>query len=280
MTYLHSTRSAEDQDVIIKVCSSILFKSVEENKPKNNEWVAIYIDGRNREINDVESVCAIKSFKIHSKYDAPVYCFINNDKDFFGYTYDLMEKWNLRVIRIPEINSLEEYSKFWIKDIFDYLPPELEHIITLQPDAMLLKSGFEDFILNSGRDWLSPHWKHYARIEANLHGKWDSGYNLKPTCIGNGGFSYRKVSKIKQISSLFKDYVFREYGRNDDRAPMEDLFFTFLGTNAGWNMPTLRQCDEFAVDPLTLDIWNDKVNLPYGFHYFRSKSEFPPCNHG
>jgi hypothetical protein len=290
MEYLYKDKPKQDFELVQEVCHFMLNQRVDETKPLNNEWGAIYVEGRDRQIRDVESFCAVKSFKLFSKYNAPVYLFLHNDKNLLFKEYGLLDRWNIKVIKIPLLDSLEKYSEFCIKELYYLLPKNLKHVITIQPDAMLLKEGFEDYAINSGCDWLSPHWKHYAAIEAyrpknNILGLPEGwGDMCRPTAIGNGGFSYRKVESLLQITDFWRNVnpnvKLRERGRNDDRPPMEDLYFTsFLSVMPGFKMPTLKQCDEFAVDPLTLDIWKNKQNWPLGFHYVKAKSEFPPCNH-
>lgn len=293
MELLYKNRDIETQDFIKEVCGYILSQPLEYQE-NSDDFCAVFVEGRNREINTLEDLTSIYSFKKFSKYNYPVYCFVNNINNFyndnpkksFEYKVDLNKLLNqcrINVIKIPSLNSLEEYSKFCIEKLYFMLPSWAERVITLQPDAMLLKPGWEDFILENDFDWISPHWKHYARIQ--LGGRlddskrWDD-FNSNSVCIGGGGFSFRKASKMRLISNSFNGLKLREYGRNDDRPPMEDLFFTFFGFN--WKelkLPTLKQCDQFAIDPLTKERWNNKETLPFGFHYFKPVSEFPPCNH-
>jgi len=283
MDFLYKDKERQDFELVQEVCHSVLSQKIEENKPFNNEWGAIYVEGRDRRVGDIESYCALKSFKLFSKYNAPIYCFLHNDKDFFGHEYGLIDKWNIKIIKIPLLDSLEEYSEFCIRELYFMLPGELRYAITLQADGMLLKPGFEDFVLNNKLDWVSPHWKHQARVEITVNENWIPGdvFGFTPTAIGNGGFSFRNVSKIQDVSRQYNYLKLREFGRGDNRPPMEDLFFTYFGFNDGiMKKPTLKQCDEFAVDPLTRDIWEDKSKWPFGFHYFRAQPEFPPCNHG
>jgi hypothetical protein len=289
MNLLYSDRPEIEQNFIKEVCNDILSTSNQE-KPKSNQFAGIFVEGRNRQINTLEDTAAIMSFKRFSKYNYPVYCFINNNDDFLHRNLlgqRFLDFHNIHFIKIDPLNSLEAYTEFCIKKLYFLLPPEIENVITLQPDGMLLKSGWEDFILNSNCAWLSSHWQHYAQIDWKINDKWH--IFTRKTAIGNGGFSFRKKSILIELSKAFGSNLLnlREYGREDNRIPMEDLFFSgIMNTiyNADgkfrYKMPTLKQCDEFSCDPLTLDIWNNKEKLPFGFHYFRTKSEFPICNHG
>jgi hypothetical protein len=90
---------------------------------------------------------------------------------------------------------------------------------------------------------------------------------------------------MKEIIRRFGHIKFKQSG--DNNCP-EDVFFSFLGYNHYQQgncpvplckLPTLKECDTFAQDPLTKDSWDNKT-YGYGFHYFRYYPEFPPCNHG
>lgn len=273
------SRTKEDQDFIHEVCQYVLNTPVIDKEP-SDDFAFILVEGRPDAANHIEEYCALRSAKAFSSQNYPIFVFLNNDKDFIGYEYGLMNKWRINIIKVPPLLSLEDYTNFCIKDLYYLLPNNIERVITMQSDGFLLKNGWEKYILNNDFDWISSHWKHYAQIELFINNTWIIGEGLKSTCIGNGGFSFRKASKMRAISDRFKDLRFREYGRNDNRIPMEDLFYTYLGFNSDiLKIPTLKQCDEFSVDPLTLDIWNNKEKLPFGFHFFKTVSEFPPCNH-
>jgi hypothetical protein len=160
------------------------------------------------------------------------------------------------------------------------LPRYVEKVLTLQPDGMLLRAGWEDYINNSDCDWLSSHWRHMAGIDIFDEPSW-MGFKWR-TAVGNGGFSFRKASIIRQLTRDYGHLTFREAGRTDGRQPMEDLFYCFTGSlGKHMKMPTLKQCDEFSCDPLTPKIY-DSPNKPFGFHYFKNLSEpdWPECNHG
>jgi hypothetical protein len=278
MEFFYKDRSPEDKQLIQDVCESTLNQQVNLNKPKNSEWGAVFIEGRDREVNDFESFCAIKSFKLYSKFNAPVYVFLHNDQDFFGYTYDLIDKWNIKVIKIPPINFLEEYTKFWINDIFNYLPRTFIHCLTLQPDGMLLKNGIEDYILSHNWNFIGAHFEHMPAIEVLDEDKAWKPF-LYPVYGFNGGFSYRNLNFCYFASSKYNNLILKERGRSDNRPPMEDIFYSAINKAHSPSIPTLKEADMFCKDPLTLAIWNDKQSLPIGFHFFKCVPDFPPCNH-
>lgn len=278
MDLLYKDRSEQDKLFIKEVCERIIST---RNTPKmsSQEYCAVFFEGRNRKVNCLEDLASIYSFKVFSKYNYPVFCFVNNPKDFLGKD----EKWlidnRIFLIKIPEINSLEEYTKYCIFKLYFLLPKEIENVITLQPDGMLLKSGFENFIEDSKADWLSSHWRHFASVGISTGDSWVTPFH--PVCIGNGGFSFRKASLMRKISRAYSFLNCKENGRNDDRPPMEDLFYSYFGFNTSiMNTPSLKDCDIFSCDPLTPKIF-DSPNKPFGFHFFRnsSEAEWPECSH-
>lgn len=283
MKLLYENRTGQDKNFIQEVCHNILSKPLIE-KEHSNLFNGIFVEGRNRRCC-YEDLAAITSFKLYSKYNYPIFCFLSNKNFFAEVNQQTLNDFRIKIIEIPEINSLEEYTKFCVKKLYFTLPDNVENIVTLQPDGMLLKEGWENFIITSGVDWLSPHWRHFASIEiSNSQTGWQWYEQImSPTMIGNGGFSFRKVSKMKNISSIFglNDLESqREKGRYDNRIPMEDLFFCYWGFGCGiMKLPTLRQCDRWACDPLTPKIYSN--NKPFGFHFFKDLSEpdWPECNH-
>ena len=66
----------------------------------------------------------------------------------------------------------------------------------------------------------------------------------------------------------------REYGREDNRSPPEDLFYSHLinGTLKGSRVANLQQCMKFSLDPITKDEYNRKES--FGFHSPKKINEF------
>ncbi len=286
MKLLYQNKSDEDKKLIVEVCESILSQPLKELE-YSNEFAFIFVDGRaSVDFDTLEIHAMFHSCRSFSQKKYPIFCFVNNI-DGLLYNKELI-KYDLTVIKILEINSLEDYSNFCIKELYFKLPENINNVVTIQADGFLLKSGWEDWINQNKLDWCSSHWKHYARIEAyipelslsrpeKLEYTWRT--ITKPTAIGNGGFSFRRVNIMKDISNLFSRVKLREFGRSDDRYPMEDLFFTgFMNLFDNYEIPTLKQCDEFSKDPLTRKDWDNKT-YGFGYHFIKSVSEFPECNH-
>tara|TARA_R110000824_G_scaffold255324_1_gene444302 strand:- start:17009 stop:17884 length:876 start_codon:yes stop_codon:yes gene_type:complete len=285
LPFLHKDRPRKDFSLIRDVCDYIL--SHRFKNPKRDDSVCgVFIDGRKRHINTLEDFAAILSFKSFSAYNFPVFCFIHDDTNFLGgMSKDQLEMLRIEIIKIPEITSLEEYTKFCIQDLYIRIPEHIEYVLTLQPDGMLIKDGWEEFAIGNQFDWVSPHWQHQAGVGVISPSDDLEKLVVSPPYsnvnIGNGGFSFRKREKMVQICKAFNFLRCCELGRDDFRIPMEDLFFTYFGFGSGIiTPPTLRQCDEFAVDPMTRELFDSgKDNWPFGFHCFNHEADFKHIDH-
>lgn len=277
MKSLYENRSIEDKYLINLVCNNILREKLDiDNKEKSNEFCGVFIEGRNREINYLEDFAALKSFKLFSQFNYPIFLFINNDSNLLEGNHWLIDKWRINVIKIPEITNLQDFSKFCIKELYFKLPNWAENLLMLQPDGLLLKSGWEKYVKDNDFSLIGAHWQHYTSLQVKTDAGWQRMI-FNPVYGCNCGLSFRKASKMRLISTKFDKYTLRQI--NDDNLS-EDSYFSYLGFGSGLcKLPTLKECDQFSKDPITLEVYNDKSNLPFGGHYFKLKSEFPPCKH-
>lgn len=263
MDILYKNRSVEDQNFIHYVCNDILSIN-HKDKTKNNLFAGIFVDGRDRFINSLEDYTCFHSFHVFSEYSYPIFVFVANTENFLDNNYDLIKKYNIHIKKIEKLNSLEDYSNFYIKNLYFSLPEEIEHTITLQPDAMLIKSGYEEYLLNHNFIYVGAPWLHAPAMEIYHENIWKQFLN--PVRIGNGGFSYRKASFCRWASKNFGQEIFREKFAENNKKPQEDLFYSVIANNFPQYMPTIEQCLKFSIDPLDKIDYNDK--LSFGFHYF------------
>ena len=147
MQLLYKNRSEEDQIFIKDVCMDILSTPCKD-KIRSNLFCGIFIDGRNREINNMEDYACFHSFATFSEYSYPIFAFVNNINNFLDNNTFLINNYNIKIIKIKQLTSLEEYSNFCIKQLYFNIPLQIEHIITLQPDAMIIKKGYESYLLD------------------------------------------------------------------------------------------------------------------------------------
>lgn len=272
MKMLYSNRSKSDQAFINKVCHDIISPSLEDKPDKKDSdiFCGIFIEGRDREINTLEDLASLYSFKKFSKYNYPIYCFIQSNINFLGGDYHWLKENRINLIQINPINSLDEYTNFCIRELYNKLPNNIKWGVTLQPDAMLLKEGWEDIVMQNDWVYIGSPWGHIPAIEIFNYDdcKWDDFF--RPVRIGNGGFSIRKIDFCRAASRYYGDCKLREKFAPNNKVPPEDLFYSVVANNLTIGVPTVEQANEFCCDPLTPEKYNSN-NKPFGFHYFKNE---------
>jgi hypothetical protein len=264
-------RGEEDSLLLRKICLDTLCLDLIEKK-QSDLFCGFYIEGRNREINTVEDESAFRSFKIFSECNYPYFILSPNGDNIFNNNPEYKNS-RIHHVRIPELNSHDSYSQFMIKHCWEFIPKEFNNILFFHPDGFLIKEGWEHFVLDNRIDYIGGAWCHTPRIEAFHEGQWKL-INLPAIQCGNGGFSFRRRSACEEISKNFSNLIMREYGRDDNRPPPEDLFYSHLinGTIKGSRVANLQQCMKFSLDPITKDEYNRKRS--FGFHSPKKVNEF------
>ena len=267
MNLLFTNREPENQEFIKEICNDILSKKIEE-KPYNEGYCGIFIDGRARSIDTLEDLTCLTSFKLYSKFNYPILMFINGNIGFENKE-KIIKDYRIEVIKIPELNSHSLYSEFCIKQLPFLISSEYEQLLFISPDGMLISYGWENFLENTHTNYLGSKWSHSPNIQIKYNNIWMEFTD--PVFVGNGGFSYRTLSTMKFISQTYRDKELREMGTKD-KVPPEDLFYSVF-TNMYGRLATIEQCDNFCIDPMTPEIWKEhkegKRQL-YGFHYFKT----------
>lgn len=260
----------KDEDhtsLLRKICSDTLRLELNKLTP-SDEFCGIYIDGRNREINFAEDFAALHSFKFFSEYDYPFLVLSPNSNNLFNKD----PKYNrVHHIKIPECDSHTAYSDFLIKNIWEYVPKNFEKLLFMQSDGFLIKKGWEQFILNCGVDYIGSAWCHTPGIEIFKEGEWKEMIFPRVQC-GNGGFSFRKRSACEKVSEIFSNLQLRELERRDNKAPLEDLFYSYFINGVFGRTANLQQCMKFSVDPITPSEYEEKIS--FGFHHPKNNNEF------
>jgi len=113
------------------------------------------------------------------------------------------------VVPINPINSLEEYSKFVISELDDYV--QTPHVLVVQYDGFILNpEQWTDEFLNYdyiGAPWLVADWSvNNFDFPEELRGK---------LVVGNGGFSLRSKKMLSVASRLFKEGKVKRYHPED-----------------------------------------------------------------
>ncbi len=238
-------------------------------KPKSDEWCGIYVFGDDKPFILSEHIHAIHSFFVYSRYDYPFYFFINQYRT--GGIKDLIGKYNnnIKFIPIPPLLTSFEYNYFMINKVW-YLLPEHEKCITMQFDGHLIKEGYEEEFENGKYDFAGASWKEPIKIK-------ESVFNFGPTRIGNGGFSFRRPSKMLEIldkvnqkggqTEIVKGLYIDGKERFDGPYVCEDIFFNYFGQGLGvLNVPNLEDADKFSIEPIPFEVYKDKNKRPFGYH--------------
>lgn len=252
----HPHRSVEDQSVLGKICFDTLCIK-EKIKDRNNQFCFIFVEGRERKLNSYEDLAALKSCRVFSKYNYPIYIFQNRISFGANKTIFYDEIKNIYNIPINPINNRYDYSEF-CKVLYHLIPPIHEYAVTIQPDGFFIKEGWEEFILQHKFDYIGAPWRHYAGI---CNEKGEEIENVRVN-IGNGGFSCRKIDKMKEISSKFAEFKLLE--RGSQYPPPEDLFCGYFSRILGYNLPTVEQANSWSLDPIDLEDYLNKKS--FGFH--------------
>ena len=261
MNFISKNRSQEDFELLAKICYDTLVQDI-DGKQHSDDFCGIYVEGRDREINHVEDLAAAHSFKIFSEYNYPYFIFSPNSNNLLSNN-PRYKNTRIEHIKIPVQDSHDKYSRFMIKDIWEYLPKQFENLLFFQADGFLIKNGWEEFVLNNNLKYAGSAWCHTPSIDIYQNNEWRN-LNFPKVQCGNGGFSFRSRNSCEKISSIYSKFTLRETGSEGTRVP-EDLFYSHLINGTEGGVADLRQCMKFSLDPISLSEYNDK--LSYGFHY-------------
>lgn len=260
----HSNRAIEDQIVLGKICFDILSQDIVK-KHHSDEFCGVFVDGRNRDMRSYEDYAAFKSIKLFSEKDYPILAFVNKDVINSGKFLDSKTISDFRIFCFPieSLNSLDEYTSFCIKRLYNLIPADFSRGLFFQPDGFLINNGWERFVKGLGYDFLGAKWIHSPAVETFVGGKWINTLSFR-TRACNGGFSYRYIPRFRAISEQYGHLKLREVG-TEDKHPPEDLFFGYHIFGESFpRLPDLASLDTFCLDPIDLNEYNQKAS--FGFH--------------
>ncbi len=240
-----------------------------EPKSKSNDWAGIYVFGDDKPFILSEHIHAIHSFFVFSKYDYPLYFFINQYRT--EGIKDLIGKYNnnIKFIPIPPLLTSFEYNYFMINKAW-YLLPEHQYCVTMQFDGWILKSGFEKAFEDGDYDMAGASWKEPIKIK-------ESVFNFPATRMCNGGFSFRRPFKMLDVlyqidqeggqTNVVKGLLIDGKERHSGPYVCEDIFFNYFGQGLGiLNVPTVEDANKFSLEPIPFKTYRDKERCSYGFH--------------
>lgn len=250
--------------VKLKIISDDVLSVPFESKPKSAEFCGVYVDGTsNLTFDEIDPV--FHSFRRFSQYEYPNYLFVSlyNNKDEikrilkkYPYTY---------VYEIPPLYNPVEYNFWMINSCFRILPDSVDAMITHQSDGFLIKDGWEEYVKDF--DYLGAIWKEPVKLKESI-------FNFPALTIGNGGFSFRRRSKLLDVLKLVERNGGQEIIKgicidgdlkHNHMYVNEDIFFTYFGFGGGiFRETSEEQANNFSVEPIKLvDYWKREN---FGFH--------------
>lgn len=159
------------------------------------------------------------------------------------------------IIKIKPINSLEEYSRFVIEELDNYV--DTENVLIVQHDGFILNSeAWTDNFLDYdyiGAPWLVADWSvNNFDFPANLIGSY---------VVGNGGFSLRSKKLLSLTAALFKEGKFIRYSPEDTAIC---VYHRELLEKAGLKFAPVEIAKQFSFESEDIDhyAWDGQ----FGFH--------------
>lgn len=202
-------------------------------------------------INTKNPELSIKAIERSCKYINFGKVLLFTDKDF--------EHDYIKIVKIPTIKSLEEYSYFCVKDLHRYI--DTDYCLIVQPDGFVVNPFmWSDEFLKY--DYIGAPWDKLL----SQRGLWMCNMGVfsidnVPIIVGNGGFSLRSKRFLEETSKL--DY-------NDLSLP-EDAFICIksreiLNKN-NIKFAPLTVAKRFSLEcPIDLNEKNVTLDAHFGFH--------------
>lgn len=257
---MFSKWKSEDKNVLNQVVCRALDLKVTE-KEVSDDFCGVYVDTRPRAVGLVEEFAALKSFKLFSKYNYPLFVFLNENYSREFLNEKLIKDWRITVIPIRNLDcskNLIEYSDFMVRELPFLIPEQFKKSIFLQADGFLLNFGYEELIEHYYPYFLGAPTRHLGSVifpdRPDLSNK--EIVNL------NGGFSFRRLDKMRELSKKYSHLACYERGRADFAPPPEDQFFNYTLALEGVQS-NLEAASIFSQDPLRNF---EDIKFTYGFH--------------
>ncbi|HRH27050.1 MAG TPA: DUF5672 family protein [Parcubacteria group bacterium] len=159
-----------------------------------------------------------------------------------------------RLVKIPKISSMQEYSLFCLKDLYKYV--ETDFVLLIQWDGFILNpESWTDEFLNYdyiGAPWVVKDW--------SIN---DFGFpeKLRGTrVVGNGGFCIRSRKFLEVSSRLYKYKIFKTYHPEDIAV---SVWYRDLFIKEGIKFAPVELARKFAIEG-----GDDVYHNQFGFHGF------------
>ena len=165
-----------------------------------------------------------------------------------------LETDDLRAVEIPPIESIEDFSRFCIEDLHEYV--DTDFVLTVQYDGFILNptSWTDDFLSYDyvGAPWLVADWSvNLFSFPKELLGK---------KIVGNGGFSLRSKKYLETSSRLAKQGKFPKTHPEDTALC---VWYRDIMEKAGIKFAPVELAQNFSVEGEAWTYANQ-----FGFHGF------------
>lgn len=220
--------------------------------------------------------CAIvipvyRKMNAYEKFSYNVLKLTVKDKDIYAVCGDSFKselKEKTQRFDDSYFKSASDYSRLCKSYEFYDRFSDYKYILIYQLDCLIFKDEI-DYWCNKGYDY----------IGAPIVSK-NSGWKIVPI-VGNGGFSLRKVEYFKSITDPngeFRkkyDKILEKSKDKEKYEEFEDLYFCeFVNSNWLFDVPTIEESVEFAIDMNPKSVFNSDRGLPMGCHAFPKNMPF------
>lgn len=131
---------------------------------------------------------------------------------FYGGTIDgevtkILDKFdNVQLIPIKSITNPQDLNNFYLYYLPTLIPDKYENVLYFQDDGFLIKSGWEQFVSENDIDYAGAPWYDFINYPLMVYEFYTREIDIKKAKFpfmqyGNGGFSFRKRSKINKLIS-------------------------------------------------------------------------------
>ena len=169
-----------------------------------------------------------------------------------------IESINKHVVKIPEITTVEHYSRFMVSELNRYV--NTPHVLVIQYDGFILNpAAWTDKFLKYdyiGAPWLVAEW---SVKDFNFPKEW-----LGKTVIGNGGFSLRTKKFLETCADLSQKGSFEKYHPED---VMLTIWKRDLMEQQGIKFAPVELAKKFSYE--AVDDEDSKWSGQLGFHGIR-----------
>ena len=254
--FVNEARSSNGK--IIRGILSEQMLDISQAEEESEDYAGLYVHGGHKPLTLEEHDLPFASFRKYSEKRYPIYFFYHdnpefNDKEVLDHLHNNYAP--IQIIEIRKLETITEYSNFMMLEAFQALPESAEKVLTFQSDGFLKDHGWEKWVQKHDPDYVGAPWLVF------LPEKDPEGRDIY---VGNGGFSFRKRSKMLEVSDYITEDVIQSFqdimhGHGD--AP-EDRVVCAIGFGKG----IFKYIDPYLARQFSAEPYNKIEGI--GFHSF------------